>query len=427
MFKTMFEKLHLQLTVFCTLVTGSILLAMTCACLAVLHADTSRQSFASFEKNVSSMISYLENQPVISHPWLLELERDRHFQVFITDGDTPLFFNTLHHPTEVLRLFALAEQQAGLREQNRKVTETATFALDQEDGYYASVSVIPREGDPLRVTTLYPLADEKALARRQDLLFLAASAAALLLLAVFSWFFTRRMLLPMEESRRRQTEFVAAASHEMRSPLTVILSSLSAMQNAPVQKQQQFAANIQEEGHRMERLISDMLSLANADSGHWSFHPSRVEPDTFLLEIYERYLPQARERSIQLDISLPYGSVLPQKWDLDRMTQVMEILLENALSYTPAQGRIGLNLSQKREKTVIQVADNGPGIPDDKKELIFERFYRMDAAHHDKKHFGLGLCIAREMVRLHRGEIHVEDTPGGGACFVILLPMGRSS
>ena len=84
MFKTMFKKLHLQLTVFCTLVTGSILLAMTCACLAVLHADTSRQSFASFEKNVSSMISYLENQPVISHPWLLELERDRHFQVFIT-------------------------------------------------------------------------------------------------------------------------------------------------------------------------------------------------------------------------------------------------------------------------------------------------------------------------------------------------------
>ena len=417
----MFKKLHLQLTIFCTLVTGSILIAMTCICLFILHADASRESFLSFEKNAASAVSYLEDQSVISHQWLLQLEDNHHFLIHISDGDTPLFFNSLSHTDETSGLFKEAQKKAGLKEQNNKVTETKTFTLDKGHGYYASVSIIPRNKNALHVTTLYSLEREKNARMRQNSLFLTAALTALLSLAVFSWSFTRRVLLPIEENRKRQTAFRAAASHELRTPLTVILSSLTAMQGAPEKKQQQFAANIQEEGHRMERLINDMLALANADSGNWSFHPSRTEPDTFLLEIYERYLPRARGKNIRLDIHLPEDAVPPQEWDPDRMTQVLEILLDNALSYTPAGGHIQLDLSQKHRKLMIQVADNGPGIPDDQKEAIFRRFYRSDCAHHDRDHFGLGLCIAKEMIHLHKGQIYVEDTPGGGACFVITL------
>ncbi|MCI8814380.1 MAG: HAMP domain-containing histidine kinase [Lachnospiraceae bacterium] len=426
----MFKKLHLQLTIFCTLVTGAILIAMTGVCLFILHADASRQSFLSFEKNVASAVSYLGNQPIISHQWLLELKKNYHFLVSISDGDTPLFFNSLNYSEKIQELFQKAKEQALLeyqisslsQQKNRKVTETAAFPLKDGQGYYAAVSVIPKEQNALYVITLYSLQEEKATRMRQNLLFSSAALTAILCLAVFSWFFTRRILLPVEENRRRQTEFVAAASHELRSPLTVILSSLAAMQGAPQEKQRQFAVNIQEEGRRMNRLVSDMLALANADNGSWSFCPSEEEPDTFLLEMYERYLPRAREKKIRLDIHLPEVAVLPQRWDTDRMTQVLEILLDNALTYTPAGGCIRLILSQKQEKTEIRVADNGPGIPDDEKEIIFQRFYRMDSSHHDKNHFGLGLCIAKEILRLHKGRIHVEDTPGGGACFVILLP-----
>lgn len=417
----MFKKLHLQFTVFCTLVTGSILIAMTCICLFILHTDTSRQNFLTFEKNAASAISYLENQPVIPHQWLLGLEKNHHFQLFISDGDTPLFFNRLHHTGEVKKLFEMAQEQAGLSGQNRKVTETATFSLGKGQGYHAAVSVIPKEQDSLHVVILHSLEEERSAFIQQDLLFLAAVSTAILFLAAFSWFFTWRVLRPAEENRKRQTEFVAAASHELRSPLTVILSSLSAMQGAPREKQERFAANIQKEGRRMERLIDDMLTLANADSGNWSFRPVNTEPDTFLLELYERYLPRAREKDIKLEIRLPEDAVPIQKWDLDRMTQVLEILLGNALSYTPAGGHVHLILSRRREKLKIQVADNGPGIPDDKKEAVFRRFYRIDQAHHDKDHFGLGLCIAKEIVRLHKGHIYVEDNPGGGACFVIIL------
>lgn len=417
----MFKKLHLQLTLFCTLVTGSILIAMTCICLFILHTDATHESFLSFEKDVASAVSYLEDQSVISHQWLLQLEKNHHFLIHISDGDTPLFFNSLGHTDGTSALFQEVQKKAGLKGQNRKVTETKTFILDKGHGYYASVSIIPRNKNALHVTTLYSLEREKNARMRQNSLFLTAALAALLSLAVFSWSFTRRVLLPIEENRKRQTAFIAAASHELRTPLTVILSSLTAMQGAPEKKQQQFAANIQEEGHRMERLISDMLALANADSGNWSFHPSRTEPDTFLLEIYERYLLRVRVKNIRLDIHLPEDAVPAQEWDPDRMAQVMEILLDNALSYTPAGGHIQLDLSQKHGKLMIQVSDNGPGIPDDQKEAVFRRFYRLDHSHHDKDHFGLGLCIAKEMIHLHKGQIHVEDSPGGGACFVITL------
>ncbi len=426
----MFRKLHLQLTAFCALVTGAILLAMTCVCLFILHADAYRQSFLAFEKNMASAVSYLGNQSIISHQWLLELEKNYRVQISISDGDSPLFFDFLNHSQATQKLFEKTREKA-LREgrisslsgqKNRKVAETAVFSLKEEKGYYAAVSVIPKEQGALRVVALYSLAEEKAARTRQNLLIFGAALTALLFLTAFSWFFTWRVLLPVEESRRRQTEFVASASHELRSPLTVILSSLTAMQGAPLEKQRQFAANIQEEGQRMNRLVSDMLALANADSGSWSFCPSEAEPDTFLLDIYERRLPIFREKNIHLEIQLPDDAVLPVRWDADRMTQVLEILLDNALTYAPAGGRVRLSLTQTQDKTRIQVADNGPGIPDSQKEKIFQRFYRMDPAHHDKTHFGLGLCIAKEIVRLHKGQIRVQDAPGGGACFVILLP-----
>ncbi len=148
----MFKKLHLQLTIFCTLVTGAILIAMTGVCLFILHADASRQSFLSFEKNVASAVSYLGNQPIISHQWLLELKKNYHFLVSISDGDTPLFFNSLNYSEKIQELFQKAKEQALLeyqisslsQQKNRKVTETAAFPLKDGQGYYAAVSVIPK-------------------------------------------------------------------------------------------------------------------------------------------------------------------------------------------------------------------------------------------------------------------------------------------
>lgn len=426
----MFRKLHLQLTVFCTFVTSLILIAMTGICLHILRADASRQSFLSFEKNVTSMVSYLEDQSVLSHRWLLELESNYHFLISVFDGDTPLFFNSLNDSEDEKRLFQIAGEQAAQEFEaafagtagNTRQTENVFFnLLHAGREYYASATAFSKNNNSLCVITLYSLEEEQNLIRRQQMVFFIAVLMAILLLAVFSWFFTGHMLAPIEESRLRQAQFVADASHELRSPLTVILSSLSAMKGAPEDKQRQFADHIQAEGQRMNRLIGDMLSLANADSNHWSFHPAEVEPDTLLLDVYERYLSRAAKKDIRLDIQLPESAVVPQKWDSDRMAQVLEILIDNALAYTPDGGCVKVILSQKRDCTQYRVTDNGPGIPDHQKAAVFQRFYRADPAHHDREHFGLGLCIAEEIIRMHRGRIHVEDAPGGGAVFIITL------
>ena len=106
----------------------------------------------------------------------------------------------------------------------------------------------------------------------------------------------------------------------------------------------------------------------------------------------------------------------------DGISQVLGILLDNGASYVPAGGKIRLGVEEKEKYFRIYVEDNGPGISDENKEAVFQRFYRADSSRKDKQHFGLGLCIAKEIVTLHHGSIRIEDTKGGGTTFVVRLP-----
>ena len=113
--------------------------------------------------------------------------------------------------------------------------------------------------------------------------------------------------------------------------------------------------------------------------------------------------------------------VRPCLCDKERIEQVFAILLDNAVSYTQEGGSIRLSLKASQDRLTFRIADNGVGIPDAEKEAVFDRFYRCDKSHKDKSHFGLGLCIAREIILMHKGKLWIEDTPGGGAAFVVVL------
>lgn len=375
------------------------------------------------------MLSYLNGQSIISHQWLLEIENSYDLRIKIEDNGNDLYYNLLNYDSETYELFSLAEEHAassfGITSSslstNSIVMENVEFDMKSTANCYGAVALIPKATGTLAVTVIHPLAQEQAQILRQRLIFSGTAACAVLLLTLFSWFFTRHMLKPVEESRKKQTQFIAAASHELRTPLTVILSSLSAMEGAPESKQKQFASHIKEEGQHMNRLISDMLVLANADNSNWSIAPAPVEPDTLLLNIYEKYQPSAELKKLRWNIQLPDTPVPTFNWDKDRIGQVLGILVDNAIAYTPEQGEITLSLTYTKNSIEYRISDNGPGVPDDKKTAIFQRFYRIDESHHDKTHFGLGLCIAEEIIRMHKGKIWIEDTPGGGATFVVKL------
>ena len=425
----MFKKLHIRLTLLCTIVSGSILILMSLACLSFQEANSRESYFSDFRVNVNMLINYLEEQSVISHIWLAQFHNDTHFEIDIQDNGESLVFGSLK-PSHKEAAFARIRETA--RNEHHMYEETITpqsilsahteFEFtDNHTPCYAAMVLIPKNGGVLNIAILYSLEELQNTLLKQRILFAAADIIGMIILTIFFWVFTWRMILPLIENRRKQTEFIASASHELRSPLTVMLSSLSAMRQAPPEDAARFSKIIELEGKRMSRLINDMLTLSGADSSSLTLRKTAVELDTLLLSSYEKFESLARDKSISLGITLPEDSVPPCHCDKERMEQALSILLDNALSYTPAGGRVCLSLSVSQENFLMRVADNGPGIPDAEKEAVFDRFYRCDKSHQDKNHFGLGLCIAREIVRMHKGNLWAEDAEGKGTAFVIML------
>ncbi len=434
----MFKRLHIRLTLLCTFVSGMILILMSFICLSFSENRSRESHFSDFKINISMLVSHMESQSVISNDWLNQFRIDTGTRLDILDNGSKLIFHMLPPPSSSPAedaIFAQARQYASehYMVQAKYVSSSSVLSTHVEfplscerKDYYASVCTIPKNGSVLDIAVLLPLVDLEASILWQRFLFAGADILGIILLAVFFWFFTWRMILPLIESRRKQTEFIASASHELRSPLTVMLSSLSAMNGASPEDAAHFSETIAREGKRMSRLIDDMLTLSGADSSHFAIHKTSVEMDTLLLSAYEKFESLAKKQRISLKITLPDEPVPPCPCDRERIEQVLSILLDNALSYTPAKGTVRLSLQVISDKLILQVADNGAGVPDSEKKAVFDRFYRCDKSHKDKNHFGLGLCIAQEIVRLHKGQICLEDTPGGGATFRVILNLTAS-
>lgn len=430
----MFKKLHWQMTLFSAFITSLIIVALTCVCLFISESSLKKNTEASFLMEVNAMITHLQSQNSISLSWVNQMQENNHFLLYFYDNGTPLFSQRLYSGeaqdalAERAKACALSRYGMDISSTTQTIVPVHTeFSLTDSASvpYYVSAGVIPKTNSDLGFIVLYSLAGQRQQILRQRLLFAAADALAIFLLSVFAWFFTGRMLLPLEENRRKQIHFVSASSHELRAPLAVILSGADALGKATTAAERaHFLGMIQSEGIRMQHLISDMLFLARSDSGSFSFSARPVQPDILLMDAYERFERTAREKKLSLALSLPKEQLPFCVCDPERVTQILSILLDNALSYTPEGGRITLSLSMAPKRSGIRfgVSDTGPGIPDAQKDLIFDRFYRAESSHTDKNHFGLGLCIAKEILSAHRGCLWVEDAPGGGANFLFTLP-----
>lgn len=432
----MFRRLHRQMTLFSTLVTGSVLVVMTILCLYFSEKSMRETLRQSFLDDVNAAVVRLSGQKTISHQWLAETASGRYI-LNLYDNGRPLLHNTLlavqgkaaqsreRLCQQAIETAARQHQLDILSKNSRLVLpEWREFLLRDNQGeeYFAATILFPRKTGSLAAVIMLPLAAQNRQFALQRLLFAGIDLAGITILLIFSWFFTKKMLLPLKESREKQIQFVAAASHELRSPLAVMLSNLSALEKAGPQERGQFQENIKAEGGRMSRLINDLLALASADSHSWSIYRAPVELDTLTLNLYEKYGRSAYEKGIRLTVALPEEGIPPTQCDGVRIEQAVSALLSNALSYTPRGGQVDLILTQlKNGRIMFTVQDNGPGIPDSEKARIFQRFYRSDPSRQAREHFGLGLCVAQEIALLHRGKLWVEDTPGGGACFKLLL------
>lgn len=441
----MFQKAHLYLTAMCAGITAAILLAMSLFYLYVSEKGLYESQSRSFQNDVRAIAASLEQSSLISMEWLSKMEAGGGYSFYIIDNGVPFLYNRLKTlPQE--ESYSLMEACIAAYEQSpayRRIQEELaaggryracsyvafSFQTAGKKRYDAGVIELGgRQGErtSLRVLALSPRQALEEQIQRQRLRFLAIDGAALLLLALFSFFFTGFVLSPIEGSRRRQNAFVAAASHELRTPLAVILSAAECCLDAPRERQERFLATIRQEGKTLTSLVNDMLELTAQDSHSLPLRPAPTELDTLCMEAYEAFEPLALEKGIGLAVTLPEESLPPCLADRERLWQLLSILLENAISYTPAGGQIWLSLSllsgQGRKRFCIRVSDSGIGISRQEREKIFHRFYRVDKSRSGKGHFGLGLSIAAEIVRLHRGKITVEEREGGGSVFAVTLP-----
>lgn len=414
----------------CAGITTLILLAMSCGYLYISERGLQKNNFTSFQNDMNTLISNLEQQSVITHEWLTKMEDRGKYRIQIIDNGVPFLFNE-RNDEETRELFQTAwEQYEAQFEAEPVYSDYYTFHTEfpfssagaRAADYYACVAISERNTGYLQVLILASLSPLKAQIQTQRLLFLGLNFIAIIAISLFSWYFTGQLPKPLRENQQKQIQFISSASHELRTPLAVILSCVSASKQANGPERTQFLDSIQSEGMRMSRLIDDMLFLTRADQNRWTIKAMPAELDTLLLDTFEAFEPMAAEHSIRLSVNLPEDRIPPCTCDRERIRQVLTILLHNALSYTPAGGRVRLSLVYEDKYFRFTVADTGIGIPDAEKEQVFERFYRSEQSRSQKDHFGLGLCIAREIAEAHQGRVQVTDTPGGGATFTLTLP-----
>ena len=305
-------------------------------------------------------------------------------------------------------------------------TSTPVFEVrgDLGERYLASVTQIPSSQGWQSLVLLKDMSssDQQLLLLRGS--FAALVAAGVTALLLLCWAFAGRAIRPIEESRRKQAEFIAAASHELRSPLAVIRTSASALAVAPDQASR-LRQNIEVECARMSRLVDDLLSLARSDAGTWTIARETVDMDALLLETAELFCPVARQKGQRLLLEVPERDLPPVTGDPQRLRQVLSVLLDNAFSYTPQGGVVTLRAEVDGAALTLQVADTGPGISPQSLPYIFDRFYRADVSRTTKEHFGLGLSIAKELAALHGGTLRVARTGPEGTVFALRLPLHR--
>ena len=231
------------------------------------------------------------------------------------------------------------------------------------------------------------------------------------------------MLAGIEAGTAQQRRLVADASHELRTPLAVMRSELEVGMREPGLPSQarELLASVEEEVERMSRLVEHLLTLARSDEGRLELAWSTVHLDDVVAAAVDRIGPLGTARGVQVRLRADPVEVAG---DGQRLEQVVANLLDNAVGYTPAGGRVDVELREDGQAR-LTVDDTGPGIPPDDLERVFQRFYKVDTARSRAKGgSGLGLAICRELVRAHGGRVWAEARPEGGSRFVVLLPAG---
>ena len=250
--------------------------------------------------------------------------------------------------------------------------------------------------------------------------YLVIALAALLVLLGIAAAASRWVTRPVERAWRQQRQFLSDASHELKTPLTVILSNAELLEGAALpEKPARWSGNIRCEAEQMRTLVEQMLTLARADNG---VRPAAMEPVNFsdvATECVLSFEPVAFEAGKPLEDHVAEDVTVTG--DRDRLRHLISILLDNAVKYGAPGGTITLTLERTERQARLTVANPGDPIPPEHLPHLFERFYRADSSRGEQSGFGLGLSIADTIAREHKGSLRAESD-AVSTRFIFTLP-----
>lgn len=287
------------------------------------------------------------------------------------------------------------------------------------------------EGDEVLVQVGRSTEPEHSALARLRMVLLIVFGGSIVPAAVGGFLLSGRALRPIKTAMDSQQTFVADASHELRTPVSVVRTNAELLmrrlrRRGEGEEDAVAVQDILSESERLGKMVDQMLTLAQADAGQIELLQSDLSLAELAGEVGRSMGALAQARNLALEISSD-GEV-PIRGDPDRLRELLVVLVDNALKYTEPGGRVDVSARRTDGKAIIAVADTGPGIPDDVLPHIFERFYRADKARsRETGGTGLGLAIARQIAEAHGGQISVESRVGEGTTFTVELPAQRTA
>lgn len=225
----------------------------------------------------------------------------------------------------------------------------------------------------------------------------------------------------LEKLEHERRAMIADIAHELRTPLTIMRGRLEALEDGLAPLSLEEVANLHQQTLLLARLVDDLRLLSLAEHGRLPFERRPADLSALVRRVAGDFEAQAQARAIRLSVSAP--AALEAQVDADRLAQVLANLLDNALRHTPSAGTVEVSAMEEAGEVILSVCDSGPGFPEDVRERLFERFYRVEASRERSSGgSGLGLAIVKTLVGLHGGRVTARNRAEGGAELRVVLP-----
>lgn len=339
-------------------------------------------------------------------------------------GLLPVFSVTLNQANEIESIHS-----GNVEVENELVQQAVAAALEagKKEGTITSLNLrylLDERPQGIRIAFLDRGVEQSAVGRLALTLLLVGLGGLLAFFAI-SLFLSNWALRPVERTWAQQQQFIADASHELKTPLTVILANLSILRQYPeetVKSQDKWIVNTREEAERMQKLVEELLFLARSDAEQAPLERAVFSLSDAVWSSILSFEPVAYEQGLTLssEITLEIRMLGEER----QIKQLMAILLDNAVKYAGSKGAISVRLEAMQDKARLQVTNTGAAIDEEELTRIFERFYRADKARsREKGGCGLGLSIAQEIVRRHGGTIAATSARETGTVFIVSLPL----